>query len=64
MQHREGEVHAHQGQAGGSEPLAEALHDRLQRLVAERSPHEPVRDLVDQDFRYVVVYRAHFVSSP
>ncbi|MNY60809.1 hypothetical protein D3C86_1974090 [compost metagenome] len=64
MQHRKRQVNAHQGQAGRSQPLAKALDDRLQRLVAERRSHEPVRDLVDQDFRYVVVYRAHFVSSP
>ncbi|MCY1300738.1 hypothetical protein D9M70_503160 [compost metagenome] len=64
MQHRKGEMDAHQRQAGGSEPLAKAFDDRFQRRVAERRPHQPVGNLVDEDFGYVVVRRGHFASSP
>ncbi len=63
MKHRERQMNAHERQARRRQPFAETAHDGFKRFVAERGSHEPVSDLVQEDFGNIVVDRAHAISS-
>ncbi len=52
MQHREGQVHAREWQAGGRKPLAETAHDVFKVVTGQRRIRQPFSNTVQQNGGY------------